>query len=182
MGMVGVGLLLFSKAGGTLSFSFDPIGIAVVLLGAFLWSSGSLLSRTVPSPVSHAVSSGCAMMMGGIILFVIGGLMGEWSQLDLNGISRSSLFALAYLITFGSLIAFCSYTWLIQVERPTKVATCTFVNPFVAVILGWLLAGERLSPQGMLGGVVILGSVFWLWRPQGDFHGKASSLAVRSRT
>lgn len=182
LGIVGMALLIFAKEGTRFSFVLDPTGVAVVLLGAFLWSSGSLLSRAVPSPKSHAVSSGCAMIMGGGILLVVGGVMGEWGRLDLQNISFVSLLALGYLIIFGSLIAFCSYTWLIRVERPTKVATCTFINPLVAVILGWLLAGERLAPQGMVGGAIILGSVFLLWRPQEEPRSRTIPAPVRSRS
>lgn len=178
MGIVGMGLLILSKEGSAFSFSFDPRGIAVALLGSFLWSSGSLLSRTVPSPGSHAVASGCAMIIGGIILFGVGGLMGEWGCLEIQNVSTASLLALAYLITFGSLVAFCSYTWLIKVERPTKVATCTFVNPLVAVFLGWCLAGERLSPQDMLGGIVILASIFLLWKPEKEPEPTAARVAI----
>lgn len=181
MGMVGMALLVFAKEGTRFSFALDPVGVMVVLLGAFLWSSGSLLYRTVPSPRSHAVSSGCAMIMGGLILCVTGGLMGEWGRLQLDTISGTSLLSLVYLITFGSLIAFCSYTWLMKVERPTKVATCTFVNPLVAVILGWIFAGERLSLQALAGGVVILGAVFFLWKPEGVYSSGTEQVHVRSR-
>lgn len=181
MGMAGMGLLIFAKEGARFSFALDPAGVAVVLLGSFLWSSGSLLSRTVPSPESHAVSSGCAMMMGGVILFGLGGLMGELGGLDMQNVSRASVWSLAYLITFGSLIAFCSYTWLIKVERPTKVATCTFVNPLIAVVLGWFFAGEELSIQGMVGGAVILGAVFLLWKPQEKPRPKTEPISVKIR-
>ncbi len=168
MGILGMALLIFAKEGNSISFALDPAGVVVVLCGSFLWSSGSLLSRAVPAPESHAVSSACAMLLGGMILYGVGGLLGEWGQMNLQAVSMSSLLSLIYLITFGSLIAFCSYTWLIKVERPTKVATCTFINPLVAVVLGWMLAGERLTLQGMIGGIVILGSVFLLWKPVPD--------------
>ena len=180
-GILGMALLFFSKEGNSVSFALDPAGVAVVLAGSFLWSSGSLLSRTVPGPSSHAVSSGCAMLMGGMILFMVGGIMGEWSRVDLRSVSMTSILSLLYLITFGSIVAFCSYTWLIKVERPTKVATCTFINPLVAVILGWILAGERLSSQGLLGGAVILASVFLLWAPAKGKVPASTPAAVKVR-
>lgn len=93
----------------------------------------------------------------------------------------TSILSLLYLITFGSIVAFCSYTWLIKVERPTKVATCTFINPLVAVILGWILAGERLSSQGLLGGAVILASVFLLWAPAKGKVPASTPAAVKVR-
>jgi drug/metabolite transporter (DMT)-like permease len=139
--------------------------MAALLTGTFLWSSGSLLSRRLPSPSSNALASALAMLVGGTVLLSLAGLQGEWRLLSRQALAPRSLMALAYLVLFGSLLAFCSYNWLIRTEKPTLVGTCTFVNPLVAVLLGWSLAGETLSPQALLGGTVIVASVVLLWMP-----------------
>ena len=167
LGLGGVAFLVFSRGEESLSLAFHPQGLAVALSGPFLWAFGSLLTRKLPSPPSNVQSSGIAMAAGGIILLTMSLLFGEWQAFDLPSVTGKSLLSLAYLIVFGSFIAFSSYNWLIRIKSPTLVGTYTFVNPLVALLLGRLLAGEALSPQAILGGLVIVSSVTLLWSHKG---------------
>lgn len=163
LGLCGVAFLVFSRHGTALSLAFHPKGLAVALSGPFLWAFGSLLTRRLPSPPSNVQSSGIAMSTGGILLLTMSLLFGETQGFDPASVTAKSLLAVSYLIVFGSFIAFSAYNWLIRIQSPTLVGTYTFVNPLVALILGRLLAGESISLQAVLGGLVIVGSVILLW-------------------
>jgi drug/metabolite transporter (DMT)-like permease len=96
------------------------------------------------------------MIGGGVLLLVVGTLAGEFSHLDIRGISNASAFGLLYLITFGSLLGFTSYIWLLDKVSPARLGTYAYVNPIVAVLLGWAIAGERLSIRtGVAAAIVI---------------------------
>lgn len=164
LGLCGVAFLVFSRHESSLSLAFHPKGLAVALTGPFLWSFGSLLTRRLPSPASNVQSSGIAMSAGALLLLAMSLLSGELQGFRLSTVSLKSLLAVLYLISFGSFIAFSAYNWLIRVQNPTLVGTYTFVNPLVALILGRLLAGEAISFQAVLGGLVIIGSVVLLWK------------------
>jgi drug/metabolite transporter (DMT)-like permease len=99
------------------------------------------------------------MMAGGAVLAVVSLLAGEWSQVDISGISTRSLFGLAYLIVFGSILAFTAYSWLLKNAKPATVATYAYVNPLIAVIIGWLIAGESMTGQMLIGAGTVVGSV-----------------------
>lgn len=163
LGLCGVAFLVFSRHGTVLSLAFHPKGLAVALSGPFLWAFGSLLTRRLPSPPSNVQSSGIAMSTGGVLLLTMSLLSGETQGFDPASVTVKSLLAVSYLIVFGSFIAFSAYNWLIRIQSPTLVGTYTFVNPLVALILGRLLAGESISLQAVLGGLVIVGSVILLW-------------------
>lgn len=163
LGLCGVAFLVFSRHGTALSLAFHPKGLAVALSGPFLWAFGSLLTRRLPSPPSNVQSSGIAMSTGGVLLLTMSLLSGETQGFDPASVTAKSLLAVSYLIVFGSFIAFSAYNWLIRIQSPTLVGTYTFVNPLVALILGRLLAGETISLQAVLGGLVIVGSVILLW-------------------
>ncbi len=99
------------------------------------------------------------MLSGGLVLTVVGTLKGEWTSFSIADISANSWFALAYLIIFGSLIGFTAYSWLLKNAQPAKVATYAYVNPVIAVFLGWLIAGEFFTMQMLVGAGIIVGSV-----------------------
>ncbi len=134
---------------------------ALVLLGATLcWGAGSLYSRTARLPATAAMSTACQMLAGGALLVVAGSAAGQWSRLDLAAVSTKSMLAIAYLIVFGALVAFSAYAWLLRVAHPAAVSTYAFVNPLVAVFLGWLFAGEEVTPTTFwAGGLILLGVV-----------------------
>jgi drug/metabolite transporter (DMT)-like permease len=153
-GLAGVGLLVAPSelmAGGV-----DPAGAAGCLIASFCWSLGSVRSRTLALPASPAIASSLQMLAGGGLLLVAGLATGEASRIDLGAASTQSMLAVAYLIVFGSLVAFTAFTWLLRVSTPSRVATCAYVNPVVAVLLGWIFAGERLGARSLAAAAVIV--------------------------
>jgi drug/metabolite transporter (DMT)-like permease len=139
--------------------SIDPLGLAVLLMGAFFWAVGSLYNRGARLPASPLLGTGMEMLAGGAGLLILGTLTGEWSQLQLSAITARSLWALAYLIVFGSLIGYASYTWLLRAAPTPLVSTYAYVNPLIAVFIGSLLAQEPLNARILLSALVIIGAV-----------------------
>jgi drug/metabolite transporter (DMT)-like permease len=133
-----------------------PLGALVLILGSLSWAIGSFWSRDAQLPESGLLTTGMEMIGGGVLLLVVGTLAGEFSHLDIHGISNASAFGLLYLITFGSLLGFTSYIWLLDKVSPARLGTYAYVNPIVAVLLGWAIAGERLSIRtGVAAAIVI---------------------------
>jgi len=137
----------------------DLLGAAALILGAFLWSIGSLYSRRAPLPASPLLATGMEMLAGGVGLLLLGTLSGEWGRLDPSTFAARSLWGLAYLVVFGSWIAFTAYTWLLRVAPTPLVSTYAYVNPLVAILLGHLLDGDPLTIRTLLAAAVIVGSV-----------------------
>jgi drug/metabolite transporter (DMT)-like permease len=135
------------------------IPAGVILFSSFLWALGSLYSRRAPLPSSPILGMGMEMLAGGVTCLVFGLLVGDARSLDLAAVSRSSLLALAYLIVFGSLVGFTCYLWLLRVSTPTRVSTHIYVNPIVALFLGWAIAGEPVTMTAIIATVIILGAV-----------------------
>ncbi len=138
------------------------LGVGVVLAAAFSWASGSLYSLRAPLPESPLLTSGMQMLAGGALLTLAGTFSGEWALIDVSRISAVSIGAFLYLVFFGSIIAFTAYSWLLRVTTPARAATYAYVNPVVAVVLGWALAGEPLTARMLLGAGVIVASVVLL--------------------
>jgi drug/metabolite transporter (DMT)-like permease len=133
---------------------------ALLVLGASLsWSSGVVLSQRLEAPANPILRAGMQMTCGGILLAVASVVRGEPARLASGAVSQRSLVALAYLVVFGSVLAFACFTWLIARVRADTVATHVFVNPLVAVALGAWLGGERLLPAHLVAGLLILASV-----------------------
>jgi drug/metabolite transporter (DMT)-like permease len=134
------------------------IGALVLILGSLSWAIGSFWSRDAELPNSGLMTTGIEMLGGGALLMIVGALSGELSHLDVHHISRASAVGLGYLITFGSLLGFTSYIWLLDKVSPAHLGTYAYVNPLVAVVLGWAIAGERLSIRtGVAAAIVICG-------------------------
>jgi drug/metabolite transporter (DMT)-like permease len=152
LGAVGVAVLFQSgvRQGSALS-------AGAVLLAALLWCMGAIYARGVRSGTSTAMFAAMQMLVGGTMLLLAGGAAGE--RVHLAEVSQRSLWALVYLIIFGSLVAFSAYTWLMQVTTAARVATHCYVNPIVAVFLGWALAGERVTANMMVGTAIVIASV-----------------------
>jgi len=131
----------------------------LLLLSSFLWVLGSLFSKKHPSGHSIFMNVGQQLTIGGIASFIIAGFSGEWSTLQLNAVPLESWLGLAYLIVFGSLIAYLSFIWLLSIKPPALVSTHTYVNPVVAVLFGWLVAGQVISTAQFIGLGVILSGV-----------------------
>jgi drug/metabolite transporter (DMT)-like permease len=158
IGLAGVALLVGPGrfAGG---HGADPLGAGVLLVASLCWTAGSLYARRAELPTSPFLGTAMQMLGGGAGLLVAGLVAGEGARLDLGAASGRSLAALAYLIVFGSLIGFTAYIWLLRVSTPALVSTYAYVNPVVAVLLGWAFAGEPLTPRTLLAAGVIVGAV-----------------------
>ena len=137
----------------------DLRGAAAVLFAAFAWALGSLLSRHHAPPASPLQATALQMLAGGVLLGVFSGALGEWSRFSPALVSAKSVAAVAYLVVFGSLVAFTAYIWLLRAASPALVSTYAFVNPVVAVFLGWLLASESVSARTLAAAAVIVGAV-----------------------
>jgi drug/metabolite transporter (DMT)-like permease len=158
-GFVGIALLANPWRIGLDGLHLDPWGVIVLLLAALSWSIGSLYSRKAPLPDSPLMGTGMEMLAGSLGLFVFGSLVGEWGQLDVGTITARSLLGLLYLTTFGSLIGFVSYTWLLRNAPTPLVSTYAYVNPLVAILLGTLLGNEPVTWRVAISALIILSSV-----------------------
>ncbi len=154
-----MGIVLLAGPGDLLGERIDPLGALALVVAALSWSFGSTISRRLPQPGSPILGTAMQMLAGGGLLLAAGTGLGELSRLDPAAVSIGSLAALGYLIVFGSLIAFTAYVYLLQKVAVAKVATYAYVNPVVALVLGWALAGEALTPRTLLASTVILGAV-----------------------
>jgi drug/metabolite transporter (DMT)-like permease len=139
--------------------AIDAAGAVALLIAAISWSVASALTRKLPLPASKAMSSGSQMLAGGILLTLAGGALGEFRDFHPGDVSIHAWLALIYLIVPGSIIGFTAYTWLIHHESPTKVGTYAYVNPVVAVVIGYFLGGEMIGVRTLLGTLCILVSV-----------------------
>jgi drug/metabolite transporter (DMT)-like permease len=137
----------------------DRIGAVALILAATSWGIASALSRKLPLPPSKVMSSGAQMLAGGVFLALAGAAFGELRDFHPELVSRGAWLALLYLIVPGSIIGFTAYVWLIARQSPTKVGTYAYVNPVVAVLLGYWLAGEELGARTVLGALFVLISV-----------------------
>jgi len=158
VGFSGVVVLIGpAEFGGVREFSILSGGTA--LFAAFLWSLGSIYSRNADLPNSTLLFTGMEMLAGSLGLFIVSALMGEFSHFQIAAVSMRSLLGLLYLISFGSLVGFTSYAWLLRNAPVSLISTYPYVNPVVAVVLGSLFARETLSPRIFIAALVIVGSV-----------------------
>jgi drug/metabolite transporter (DMT)-like permease len=169
MGFVGVAVLFgpdILRHGGDVNL----VGALMVLLGTFIWAVGTIWMRSVKMPDSPAISSAMQMLGGGVALMIAAGLTRETATFHVSAVSGRSWLALAYLALFGSIVAFTAYSWLHMVASPSRVATYAYVNPVVAVLLGWLLASEPVGLYTVIAMVVILAGVALVNAGQSDEH------------
>lgn len=136
-----------------------PIGALVLILGSLSWAIGSFWSRDASLPESGLLTTGIEMLGGGALLMIVAALAGEFSHFTLHDVSRASAVGLIYLITFGSLLGFTSYIWLLDKVSPARLGTYAYVNPIVAVLLGWAVAGERLSVRTAVAAAIVICAV-----------------------
>ena len=137
----------------------DFIGAAAVVLCSFSWALGSIYSRHVPTPGSPFLSTAMQMLAGGAALLVLSVMLGEPWAFDTETVSLRSALGLLYLVVFGSIVAFSAYIWLLRVSTPARVSTYAYVNPVIAVLLGWALAGEALTVRMVIAAAVIVSGV-----------------------
>ena len=137
----------------------DKVGAAALIVASISWSIASVLSRKLPLPPSKVMSSGAQMLAGGVFLALTAAALGEFRSFHPWAISRGAWLSLLYLIVAGSIIGYTAYVWLIHHESPTKVGTYAYVNPVVAVLVGYFLGGETIDPRTILGTLFVLISV-----------------------
>lgn len=161
VGFAGVALLVRPTGEGGL----DPVGTAVILVAPVSWAVGSLWSGRLPLPSRPLVTTGMEMLCAGAALTLFGVLGGELGRFDPAAVSGRSLAALGYLITFGSLLAFSAYVWLLRNATPSVISTYAYVNPVVAVALGQAILAEPVTATTLVAGAVIVGSVALIVAP-----------------
>ena len=130
-----------------------------LIVASISWSVASALTRKLPLPASKVMSSGAQMLAGGLLLTLSAAALGEFHNFQPSAVSFKAWLSLLYLIIAGSIIGFTAYVWLIHHESPTRVGTYAYVNPVVAVLLGYLLGGESLGVRTLLGTLFVLISV-----------------------
>lgn len=158
LGLAGLALLVGPNAflgGGRV----DLLGAGVLVLASLSWAVGSLYARRAPLPGSPLLATAMEMLAGGALLVVLGLATGEAGVVDPAAVSLRSWLALLYLIVFGSLVGFTAYIWLLGVSTPARVSTYAYVNPVVAVLLGWALASEPLTPRMVVAAAIIVCAV-----------------------
>lgn len=158
LGLGGVAVLMSRS----LTFGETPLDTGrtcALIVAALSWSVAAALTRRLSLPGSKAMSSAAQMLTGGILLMLAAALLGEFRGFKVEAVSQRAWFALAYLIVAGSIIGFTAYVWLIHHESPTKVGTYAYVNPVVAVLVGYFLGGEALGRRTIVGTLFVLVSV-----------------------
>lgn len=157
-GFAGVALL----AGGLENLGasqVDLIGGITLVCGAFLWAQGSLVSRSTRFPFPPLLATSMQMIAGGALLLVASVVAGEWTRIRLDQVSFNSTIAWLYLIVFGSLVGFTSYIWLLKETTASRVSTYAYVNPIIAMFLGWAIAGEPITLRNVAAASIIVMSV-----------------------
>jgi drug/metabolite transporter (DMT)-like permease len=161
LGLAGVAVLTGSSL-GLGGAAVDRISAGALLIASFSWSVGSVLTRKLPLPSSKAMSSGAQMLAGGVWLALAAIALGETHGFALRAVSLGAWLALLYLVVAGSIAAFTAYIWLIHHDSPTRVGTYAYVNPVIAVLLGYFAAGEPLGPRTVAGTACVLLSVLMI--------------------
>ena len=158
LGIAGVVVLVQPwrmQAGATV----DPLGAALIVLGSLTWALGSILTRGADLPKSAPMSTAMQMLAGGAALAIAAWVNGDWQRFAPEAISVKAWLHLVYLGVFGSLIALSAYVWLLQVSTPARVSTYAYVNPVVAVFLGWAILGEELTWLTIVATAIIVAAV-----------------------
>lgn len=135
-------------------------GTGILFLSSLSWAAGSVISQSLRLPKSPFLGTAMQMLVGGAVLSIISLITGEFTHFQAAALTARSLWALAYLIVFGSLVGFTAYIWLLHKVRPERVATYAYVNPVIAVFLGWALGGEAVSTGTLVSACII---VFAVW-------------------
>lgn len=174
LGIAGVGALVVDPSGIDAS-RVDPWGALAVVVASLSWAVGSLWSVRADLPSSRAASTGQQMLAGGVLLAAFGASTGEWHAVDPSRFSTASLVAFGYLVVFGSIVAFTAYSFLLRAAPPSMVATYAFVNPVVAVVLGWIVLDEPLGWRVAGASILILAAVALIFSEPGERGESAAS-------
>src|SRR5688572_23337673 len=155
-GIVGVAILLAPLEELD---AINPIGIGLCILAEISWAAGSIYARRAPLPRSALLGTGLEMLAGGLVMVLAGSLLGEIGRANIEAFSLRSLLALAYLIVFGSLLAFTAFTWLVANVPVSTLGTYAYVNPIVAVALGAVILNEPITPRTLIASAIIITAV-----------------------
>jgi len=158
LGITGVAVLV-SRSLNLGGAPIDTIGALALIVASISWSLAAVLTRKLELPPSKVMSAGVQMLAGGVMLVLTAAAFGEFGHFHPSAFSRGAWFSLLYLIVFGSIIGFTAYVWLIHHESPTKVGTYAYVNPVVAVLVGYFFGGEALGARTVVGTICVLISV-----------------------
>ena len=177
IGIFGVAVLM-SHSLNLGSAAIDRTGALALIFASVSWAVASILTRRLALPSSKVMSSGAQMLAGGVLLSLASGMLGEFHSFHPTEVSRTAWLSLLYLIVAGSIIAYTAYVWLIHHESPTKVGTYAYVNPVVAVVIGYFLGGETLDLRTILGTLFVLGSVILITTTR---SGKPVAMAAKTQ-
>jgi drug/metabolite transporter (DMT)-like permease len=158
LGIIGLAVLVGPSLGEG-STQLDPWRVGGLVLACFSWSAGSIYTRYARTPAEPFTAAAIQMLTGSVWLFLVSVLMGEPVHFNFDAVSSRSLFAWSYLIVAGSLIGFTTFVWLMKHSTPARVSTYAYVNPIVAVFLGWMLAHETVGPRMFFAAVIIVAGV-----------------------
>lgn len=158
MGLAGMFLLVGPS--GESGEALNPLGVISILIATSCWAIGSLYSRNAQLPDAPLLTTGMEMLCGGALLLLVGTVSGEWPRVNVSAISLQSLLALVYLIVFGAMIAYTAYVYLLKHTTAARASTYAYVNPVVAVFLGWAFANEALTERTLIAAAIIIASVF----------------------
>jgi drug/metabolite transporter (DMT)-like permease len=175
VGFAGVAFLVVPRGSGG---GADPVGVGLLLVATVSWALGTFLAPRLRMPGDALLSTGIQQLAGGLVLVVLGAAMGEVTHLEPSTWSTSSLLAMAYLVVFGSLVAFTAYSWLLQNAPVSLVATYAYVNPVVAVLLGALILAEPITPSIVVGAAIIVAAVAFIVTREGARQRAARSAVV----
>jgi drug/metabolite transporter (DMT)-like permease len=158
IGLAGVGILAASGLNGG-ERSGVALGAAMLIVGSIAWAGGSIYSRQSSRPESTQMSTAIQMITGSASLILVAGLLGEFGRFEVRAITLQSVLAWSYLVTFGALIGFTAYAYVLRETTPAKASTYAYVNPVIAVLLGWGFAHETITARTVIGAGIILAGV-----------------------
>ena len=157
-------LLLVGPSAAGLGARVDAVGAGILVFATLSWAAGTIFAKGAHLPATPQLGVAMEMAAGGGVLLILAALRGEYGDVNLAAISARSVLALAYLIVFGALLGFSAYIYLVRNATPTRAVTYAYVNPVVAVFLGWLLGGEPLTLRTLLAAAIIVGAVVLITR------------------
>lgn len=182
VGLAGLAILIWPSLMSPGS-GIHLLGVAALALAALTWSAGALYSRRAALPASAARATGIQMLAGATLSVLVGLAMGEHRALSLSAITPSSLLAIGYLVVAGALVGFSAYLWLMRVSTPSRVATHAYVNPVVAVLLGWAVLGEAVTARtGAAMGVIVIAVILIVSAPAAKRAAIADDVTPPRRT
>lgn len=181
LGFAGVALLIGPGLLPNAAHEFSPLWAVLPMIGAASWAYGSLWSRRVPMPRSPLLATAVGMTVGGVVLLAMSAGAGEFTHFEPARVTMGAIVSMVFLVVFGSVVAFSAYLYLLARVRPQIVATYAFVNPVVAMALGWAFAGEHLSPRTLAAAAIVIVAVALITTASSEPQLKRSPLDASAR-